>query len=136
MPSITLDEITLVGDLIWSDEFQYTSVARNSEYSLTGALIVQESTKQAGRPITLECKPESQSELAGADSLIWVYRQDVLALYTKAQTIGLTMTLTLADGRTFSVMFREDGFEARPVIHIAPHADQDPYYFTIKLVTV
>ena len=46
------------------------------------------------------------------------------------------MTLTLADGRVFTVAFRDDGFEARPVIHIAPHQNADPYYFTLKLMTV
>lgn len=134
--SITLDGIVLDGDLIWSDEFQWCAVERSTEYSLTGALIVSESTKQAGRPITLNSKPESQTELSGGRSLIWMTRQTVEALYAKAAEAGLEMILTLHDNRTFDVMFREDGFDARPVRHISPHEDSDPYYLNIKLITI
>ena len=136
MPNITLDAIVLDGDLIWTDEFQWTPVERSSDYSLTGVPIIQESVKQAGRPITLDSKPESQSELAGSNSLIWMDRATVKALHTKASIPELTMTLTLGDGRTFTVAFREDGFNARPVRHITPHQDTDPYYLSIKLMTV
>jgi len=134
--SIVLDGITLDADLIWNDEFQWTPVERSLEYTLTGALIIQEKAKLAGRFITLNSKPESQSELAGSNSLIWMNRATVKALYAKASTPGLTMTLTLHDGRTFTVAFREDGFNARPVRHIAPHEDTDPYYLSIQLITV
>ena len=136
MPNITLDAIVLDGDLIWTDEFQWTPVDRSVKYSLTGAPILSEQTRLAGRPITLNSKPESQSELSGSNSLIWMNRATVKALYTKASTIGLTMTLTLHDGRTFTVAFREDGFNAKPVRHIAPHEDTDPYYLSIQLETV
>ncbi len=136
MPNITLDAIVLDGDLIWMDEFQWTPVERSTDFSLTGSPILNEQVKLAGRPITLNSKPESQSELAGANSLIWMDRATVKALYTKASTSGLTMTLTLDDGRTFTVAFREDGFNAKPVRHIAPHQDTDPYYLSIQLMTV
>lgn len=136
MPNITLDEIVLDGDLIWNDEFQWTPVDRSTEYSLTGALIANEQVKLVGRPITINSKPESQSELAGSNSLIWMDRATVKALYAKASTPGLTMNLELHDGRTFTVAFRDDGFNAKPVRHIAPHTDTDPYYLSIQLMTV
>ena len=56
MAAIALGSVTLPGDLRWSDEFAGAQVQRSAEYSVTGALIVQEAVKQAGRPITLEAK--------------------------------------------------------------------------------
>lgn len=136
MPAIMLDAIALDEDLIWSDEYQWSPVARTSEYTLTGAMVYEESIKQVGRPITIECKPESQSELAGTRNLIWMKRSTVDALYAKLATPGLEMTLTLSDSRTFQVVFRDQGFEARPVIHVSPHANTDPYYLSLYLMTV
>jgi len=51
--SITLDEITLPPDLHWANEFNWSRVARAEDYLLSGALIVEETLKQAGRPIRL-----------------------------------------------------------------------------------
>jgi hypothetical protein len=129
MPSITLDTITLDGDLVWVDEFQWGSIERSSEYSLTGAVIVSEAVKLAGRPITLEAK----SEFRGP---IWMSRTTVEDLYAKAATPNLEMTLTLSDNREFTVMFRDEGITAEAVYHVMAHEGTDPYYFTLKLMTV
>ncbi len=131
MAAIALGSVTLPGDLRWSDEFAGAQVQRSAEYSVTGALIVQEAVKQAGRPITLEAKSESQG-------YIWLERAMLLAVQTLADTPGWTGTLTLADGRAFTVAFREDGLIAEPVIHQAHTADLPtrPYSVTIKLQTV
>lgn len=126
---ITLDAIILPEDLNWSDEFQWSPVARSTDYSLTGALIVEESLKQAGRPITLEAK----SEFRGP---VWIDRDTVDALYAKAAVPGTQMTLTLSDSRTFTVMFKDDGVKATPVYHVMPHDDADPYYLTLSLQTI
>jgi len=131
MAAITLGAVSLPGDLRWSDEFAWTSVARSADYSLTGALIVQEAVKQAGRPITLEAKSESLG-------YIWLDRFTLLALKTLAETPEWEGTLTLADDRTFSVAFRDDGLTAEPVYHQTHTAALDslPYTFTLKLMTV
>ena len=136
MAQITLDGIVLDGDLVWSDEFSWNPVERTSEYSITGALIVEESIKLAGRPITISTKPESASTLLSAKGVIWMNRGKAKDLYNKSLLTTHQMTLTLSDNRTFTVVFRENGIEAYPVIHIAPHQDSDPYYLTIKLMTV
>ena len=128
-PVITLGAVTLPGDLIWADEFAWNPVAQSSEYSLTGVPIINESVKQAGRPITLEAKD------SGA-GYVWVLRSTVLALRTLAETPGWTGTLTLADTRTFSVGFREEGVLADPVRFIAPLGESDAYTLTLKLQTV
>lgn len=128
-PIITLGSVSLPGDLVWADEFAWNPVAQSSEYSLTGALIVQAAPRLAGRPITLEAKD------SGA-GYVWVVRSTVLALRTLAETPGWTGTLTLADARTFSVGFREEGVLADPVRFIAPLGESDAYTLTLKLQTV
>lgn len=127
MASIVLDGITLPGDLIWEDEFQWNSIERAVEYTLTGALAIEESVKLAGRPITLVAK----SEFLGH---IWLTRATIKALYAKASETGKVMNLTLSDGRTFSVRFKENGVTADPVYHIGDHADTDRYYLKIQLL--
>lgn len=124
--AITLGAVTLPGDLRWADEFAWSPLVQQTEYSLTGALIVQEAVKQAGRPITLEAKQEG----------LWVTRATVLELRALAETPGWSGTLTLHDGRTFTVCFREDRISAEPVRHIAPLESGDAYTMTLKLMTV
>jgi len=131
MAVITLGGLTLPGDLFWSDEFQWSPVRRSADYSLTGALIVQESTRLAGRPITLEAQN-------GPLGYVWLERAVVVNLQTLADTAGWSGPLTLADGRAFSVAFRDEGLTAEPVIHQTHSAALDalPYTFTLKLHTV
>ena len=130
-PVITLGSVTLCGDLRWSDEFAWSAVARSAEYSLTGALIVEEAVKRAGRPITLEAKSESLG-------YIWLERSVILALQALVATPLWTGTLTLADGRTYSVTFRDEGLSAEPVQHQVGTVSLNtlPYTFTLKLQTV
>lgn len=129
MADIILDGLALPGDLVWTDEYQWCVVERSAEYGLTGSLIVEESVKQAGRPITLEAKNEFRGP-------IWLDRSIVNDLVAKAAITGKQMTLTLSDGRSFSVMFRDTGVKAEHVYHVMPHIDGDPYYLTLTLQTV
>ena len=87
--------IELPDDLEWVDEFSWTPVAQSLEYGATGALFIQESTKQAGRLITLE----------GADDMGWITRDTAEALQALKDVAGTEMTLELSDERTFTVMF-------------------------------
>ncbi len=123
--SITLGAVTLPGDLRWADEFSWTPLVQSSEYSLTGALIVQEAAKLAGRPITLEAQRDT-----------WVTRATVLAAQALAETPGWSGTLTLHDGRTFTVGFRDDRISAEPIRHVAPLESGDAYTLTLKLQTI
>ena len=89
--SITLGSITLPTDLHWSDEFDWTPVAQETEYTLAGALAIETGVMQAGRPITLE----------GGEDRAWATRATVLLLQAAAALPGEKMTLTLNDARTF-----------------------------------
>lgn len=91
--SIYLNDIKLPDGLRFSDEFAWSPVAQASEYTLTGSLIVEQSTKQAGRPITL----------VGGKDFAWMTRAEVSTLKALLDT-GAEMTLTLHDARHFTVL--------------------------------
>lgn len=115
--------VPLPDNLYWSDEFDWNPVGQVRTYTLTGALIVEETTMQAGRPITLE----------GA----WITRQSVQALIALQATAATAMTLTLDDGRSFSVLFRREGatapIEASPLFPQAPGAYTPATLYTLTL---
>lgn len=124
---MTLDDIQLGASLIWIDEFQHNQVAQEQDRTLTGALVVQEGQKHFGRPITL------------AEG--WLPRSAVDDLYAKEAAASVPMSLTLDDGRDFSVLFdrtRGPAVEATPV-QFYTKASQSPswrYQITIRLITV
>lgn len=117
---MTLDDITLPDDLLWINEFDWNPVEQNVERSLTGALLVQESQLSHGRSIALSGNGE-----AG-----WVSRLTVKNLYALAKAANTTMSLTLPDGRQFSVIFHRangSGVETRQLIPFAYPDDDDLY---------
>lgn len=91
--ALTLDTVTLPPGCVWQDEFDWTPVSQATAYSLTGALLVEQSEKQAGRPITL----------VGGKDFAWLTRAEVEALKTLLNA-GAAMTLTLHDARPFTVL--------------------------------
>jgi hypothetical protein len=135
--AITLDALTLPDGLIWEDEFTWSPVAQSTDYGLTGALIVQESTKLAGRPITLAGQSSGNQSAA-----CWITRAHLLTLQTALQVAGAEFTLTLHDARTFTVAPRQDPLdaEARPVVKsfLPADPDDDAWYWLkqVKLQTV
>jgi hypothetical protein len=50
--------LPLPDDLLWADEHAWSPVVATVSYLLTGALLVQSATRQAGRPITLVGPPD------------------------------------------------------------------------------
>ena len=50
---ITLGAIALPDGLRWEDEHAWSPVVQRTEYSLTGALLVERAERRAGRPVTL-----------------------------------------------------------------------------------
>lgn len=130
--AIVLDTVTLPQGLIWEDEFAWSSLAQSAEYSLTGALIVERATRQAGRPITL----------VGGQNFTWITRVDLLALQALLAT-DATMTLTLHDARTFSVIIADaEPLQVRLLPRVLDSGPADPssgaWYVleTLKLIEV
>lgn len=122
--AITLDAIVLPDDLDWQDEFDWAPVAQTITPTLTGAIIVEENAVPEGRKITL---------VAG-ETFAWAKRSLVQQLKEKEAQLNTTMTLTLNDGRTFTVIWRRDpvGVEAKQLIQIADPSDNDNYLLTLR----
>jgi len=94
---LTLDSNLLPENLIWIDQFDWSNVVQEIDYSTQGALFVQESLKHGGRPITL----------MGTDTVSYISESLSNALSTKQQQAGLVMTLTI-NGDEYEVIFRQN----------------------------
>ena len=126
------DTLTLPDDLLWSDEHGWSPVVSSVSYLITGALLVQSATRQAGRAITL----------VGAADMAWVTRSVVNVLRDWAalplNVVSGRFELTLMDGRIFTVAFRHgDGaLEAEPVTGFPTRSDFDFYRIRLKLMQI
>ena len=101
--AITLGVIALPAGLVWSDEQEWSPIDQQTTYSLTGAMIVEEASKLAGRPITLTGQTDGLAHTA------WISRADLATLRTALDTPLAQFTLTLHDGCAFTVIPRRDG---------------------------
>lgn len=113
--------------MTWTGEFDWPTVIRAREYSLTGALIVDSGQRLAGRPITLV------GDVSGG----WIARTTVDALRVLASELPGQFVLQLADGRSFNVIFDADEpIRAEPIFPIADPDGAFWYVATIKLIEV
>lgn len=115
--------IVLPEDLAWPDEFDWSPVAAAEQRTLSGALIIQHSTRQSGRPITLASQGAS-----------WFPRAQVQALQSLLEAVA-AMTLDI-HGRPFEVTWRRAGnaqpLEATPVYRLADPDGTHPYLITLR----
>lgn len=125
--------VTLSNDLIWDDEFGWTPLVSTMEYSVTGALVIDQSMRQAGRPITLT---PAQEDMA------WTSRSVLKQLYEWAKIPLLELVLELQypnDTRQFTVSFRPGESEVlthKPVKGFPGMNDEDQYLVSIKLIQI
>ena len=123
----TLATVQIPRGLVWVDEHDWTPVESATEYSITGALLVDAGTRLAGRPITLQADTD-----AG-----WMPRSTLLQLQALAAVAGATYALTLADGRAFTTMFAPgQPITARPIARPELPASTHPYVATVRLIEV
>lgn len=108
--AITLGPLVLPSGLYWSDEHAWSPVEQATDRTLTGALVLEESLKAKGRPITLSGGRDGNRYTA------WVALNEsflgfssLTALRSALLAAGVELTLTLHDGRTFNVAPRHDG---------------------------
>jgi hypothetical protein len=129
--SITLTHstttITLPDGLNWTDEYTWSPVQQSKTYTTTGALLIEEATKQSGRPITLE----------GSMDTTWCTRSLVDALHTWAATSNCVMTMVLR-GVTRSVTFdhEKEALQGLPVIFYTDGriSSDNKYVLTLRLI--
>ena len=125
-------DLVLPDDLLWSDEHNWSPTVASTSYLVTGALLIQSATRQAGRPITL----------VGAPDMAWVTRAAVEQLRAWAATpVGSAtgrFVLTFADGRAFTVVFRhaDAPIEAEPVLGIPAQDDAAFYRLTLRFLEI
>lgn len=138
MTRIALAGIELPADLQWTDEFTGWQVGQQVRTTLTGALVVQESKRQAGRPITLQSTRDG-------NAWVGVVPLPVLrALQVSESTLQLApleLVLPAHNGgeRTFQVRWRRTegaAIEADPLRFATPALDQDYFSITLRLMTV
>ena len=125
--SITLATLSLPDDCVWQNEFDAVPVAAATARTVSGRLVVTASALTAGRPIDL-----------GGESA-WISRADVRTLHAWASIPSWTGTLSLHDGRTFTVRFRTQEEKCVEAASILGAADpgQDALYqlTTLRLET-
>ncbi len=120
--------ITLPSGLKWSDE-SWSPVVQTSDYTLTGAIIVQLGTAQAGRPITLE---------PADDSSAWATHSICDQILAWRNVAGKQLTLVY-QGNTYTVIFRhQDGpaVVVEPVVFYDDPEAGDFYRLTLKFMGV
>ena len=124
--------LPLPDDLLWADEHAWSPAVAAVSYLITGALLVQSATRQAGRPITL----------VGPSDMAWVRRATLNTLHDWA-AVPLSadsgrFELTLADARAFTVAFRhtDTAIEAEPVLGIPARSDADFYRLTLRFLEI
>lgn len=118
---------TLPDDIQWINEYDWTPVAQEVAYTLSGSAIVQEGVMLAGREITLS-----------TGNGTWTTREQVKNLYSMAQERDKRMTLTMPDGTSMTVIYARNSAPviARPVMRAAVQADDDYYTLEIRLIEV
>ena len=112
--------------LRWTDEHDWSPLAQaQPQYSLGGAVIVQQGSKLAGRPVTL----------GGEDDHNWLRRETLATLHDWAAVPELELTLDY-HGRALNVIFRnhEQALAAAPVWWTHDE-DSDWYHAEIRLMT-
>jgi hypothetical protein len=121
--------VTLPDALNWADEYTWSPVQQTKTYTTTGALLIEEATRQAGRPITLE----------GAEDRTWCTRALVEQLRAWAATSTVVLTLTLR-GVARSVTFDHErgALQGLPVLFYADGSIESTDYYvpTIRLLEI
>ena len=121
--------LALPDALSWTDEYTWSPIEQAQNYTTTGALLIDEAVKQAGRPITLE----------GAETRTWCTRALVDTLHAWAATPGIVMTLVLR-GVSRSVTFDHvrGALQGLPVLFYADGSIEatDFYIPTLRLIEV
>ncbi|OPH36301.1 hypothetical protein [Moraxella equi] len=123
--------IELPYDLYPIDDLNWSAVVSKTDYTLTGALDVQQGTRKAGKPLTLQSQ----------DDMGVITRQVVNELHEWANLIETTFIMEYeADGQTkkVSVMFdhSQTPIEATPLKEFnSPNLD-DYFRVVLKFFTV
>ena len=121
-------DLALPDDLLWTDEHAWQAVEQRVQYTLTGALLLEATTKQTGRTITLE----------GGATFAWVPRSTVETLRAWALLPAQQFTLTYR-GINRNVAFdhgRGSPLSATQIVEYADPDAADQYYVALRFIEV
>lgn len=124
----TNEVLNLPDRLRWTDEYSWQGLGQSSpQYSLGGALIIQQGMKLAGRPITL----------SNDDNKNWLKKQDVMKLQEWANLPELALILNYQN-REFRVIFanHQQALTADPVAWTHDETGEDWYRVSISFLTI
>ncbi|AYA68595.1 hypothetical protein CDG62_09695 [Acinetobacter sp. WCHA55] len=117
----TGETIQLEDGFFWSDE-NWAAIEQSQEYAISGALIIQEGRKQAGRPITLQPANKTKG---------WIKLRD-LNLLRQWQNLQEQFTLRFEwphDQREFNVIWNhKDGALESSTVKGTPATSLDTYF--------
>ena len=117
--------VTLPDDMLMQDEHSWSPVQQTTSYTLTGALWVDTSVRQAGRPITLAGGRDSDGYVYG-----FMSRADFAAHRALADIPGKVFTLTWR-GTAYQVIWRHDDPPALDARDIVDYTDPQPTGYVI-----
>lgn len=111
--------LELPEDLLWTNEFRWSRVSQSVERSVTGALLLDVSTRTGGRQITL----------AGKEDSAWIQRSGLQTLEAWAELPGQQFTLT-HNGVARTVIFdhgtAEESNAIKQLEPVIPYSDPEP----------
>lgn len=119
--------VTLSDDLLLQQPY-WQPVAQAVTYTLSGSMIVDESVRQAGKPLVFQSEEQTG----------WVPRSVVDQLQRWAERPGQRLTLDRYGSSTQVIFDRQDGpaLEARPVLELARAPEpEDWMLITLRLMT-
>lgn len=119
--------VTLHDDMRWTNEFSWTPVQQATQYTITGALLVDTAVRQTGRPITLE----------GDSTSGWLTYATLQSLQSLAAVVGAEMTLNLRGlARTVVFDHASGAIVATPVGPEADPLGTDYWVASLKFIEV
>lgn len=119
---ITLDGLQLPDGLLWTDEFDSSSVRQSVQYTLGGKQIIQHQVLKTNRKITL----------AGGNNYGFMLRSVLLQCRAFAGD-NITHTLILHDARSFQVRWAYPNTISAQLIKLKHNPSSNDLYKNISL---
>jgi len=123
--------IELDDELYPSDEHEWSSLVSSTKYALDGTMIVEQSTRLAGRPYTMQAPSD----------MGFLTRSTVNALKAERDTLGATFWLDYrADGQVkrVKVMFdtTQEAITAKPLKEFISPSLDDLFKVTLRFLEI
>ena len=126
----TSETIQLEDGFFWSDE-NWSVIEQNQEFAISGALIIQEGRKQAGRPITLQPANKKKG---------WIKLRDLntLRLWQNLQEQFTLQFEWPHDQREFNVIWnhKDGALESTPIKNTPAVSLNDFFNVTLRFTEV